>query len=153
MNSVRCLMIVLTGALALFWPPVPAQAANPVFCTNYATAAMQSVNAAKANRCGFAGPRWVANFNGHRNWCLFVDESMANAETAARQNELHPCQCEFYANQAMVQIATAVWKKCGFSGPRWIENRAPHQNWCMSVPAGNVIFEAQQRQNMLAACP
>jgi hypothetical protein len=153
MNFSRYLLIALTGALALLAQAGAVQAANPFFCNNYATAAVQAFNAQKLNRCGFGGPRWTNNFNAHRTWCLFVDESLANSETAARQNELHPCQCEFYANQAMVQIATAIWKKCGFAGPRWIENRAAHQNWCMSVPPGNVIFETQQRHNMLVSCP
>ena len=154
MNCGRWFLALLAGVLALAChSTTPARAANPFYCNGYATAAVQAFNAAKTNRCGFGGPRWHANLNGHRTWCLIAPQPLADAETAARNAELRPCQCEFYANQAMVQVATAIWKKCGFHGPRWIENRPAHQNWCMTVPPGNVLFEAQQRQIALASCP
>jgi hypothetical protein len=63
-------------------------------------------------------------------WCLFVPQNVAQSETDARATKLKLCTC---ADQTMVQIATNIANKCGFTGLRWLESKQAHYDWCFNA--------------------
>ena len=82
-----CLFAAFPLAMAM----VPAQAADPAFCTAYANIAVAQQGANTAKGCGFVGPRWQAKFGAHFAWCLTATKSMANHERQARNSQLASC--------------------------------------------------------------
>jgi hypothetical protein len=64
-----------------------ASAADPAFCSKYASDANKAATQAKQLKCGFQGPRWAKDLGGHTAWCLFVDQSLAQSETDARAKD------------------------------------------------------------------
>jgi len=65
-----------------------ASAADPAFCSKYASDANKAATQAKQLKCGFEGPRWAKDLGGHTAWCLFVDQSLAQSETDTRAKDL-----------------------------------------------------------------
>ena len=57
-------------------------------CREYANTAVRQNQENLKRRCGFTGPRWSSDFQGHFQWCLQVPEKMANTETRARNRAL-----------------------------------------------------------------
>ena len=133
MRRVNGSSLFFLAAIALLFATNTARAADPLFCDSYAT---EAFNAAKLNNefaCGFQGPRWILDENGHRVWCLVVPEATAQSETNARNVELKGCTCNWYADKAMAQIADNKARNCGFSGIRWLDNRQGHHDWCNAL--------------------
>jgi hypothetical protein len=129
-------------------------AADPVFCGQYTSDAMKSVLLAKHLRCGFQGPRWNSDKGSHMAWCLFVPPNVAQSETDARAAKLKLCTCQWYADQTMVQIATNIADKCGFTGLRWLESKQAHYDWCfnMNPPFSAMQNELDIRKKTLKGC-
>jgi hypothetical protein len=78
--------------------PIPGartvHAADPVFCKQYARAALVQVHGVLASpRCGagLQGMRWSAEFPIHYEWCLGVSVAAASAERDARAQRLQAC--------------------------------------------------------------
>jgi len=72
-----------------------AQAADPGFCRNYATAALRQVRAARSvPRCAYGanGPRWSPYYRVHFDWCRGVSYAAAGRERDARTNYLRRCR-------------------------------------------------------------
>ena len=84
---------MLTSALAVLLP-LAAQAADPGFCRDYATAAVRQVEAARSipacNRG--VGARWTADFRVHFDWCLSAAPAAVEAERNARTNWIRSCR-------------------------------------------------------------
>jgi hypothetical protein len=71
-----------------------ALAVEPIFCRQYARAAVVQVQGALQNpRCGAAlqGARWSAECPVHYEWCLGVSLEAAGAEKEARTQYLKTC--------------------------------------------------------------
>lgn len=86
---------VLGGALALAVALPQARGADPVFCRNYAVAALRQVHAALDNpRCRYhlMGPRWSTDIHVHFGWCRTVPPEDAMAERDARTRRLERCR-------------------------------------------------------------
>lgn len=153
--SRKCLLIfglmIALGALAA---NSAAQAADPVYCTKYANDADKSVKLAIHLKCGFQGPRWTKGTSPHFAWCLIVDQGLAQSESDARAADLKQCTCEWYANQTMVQVATNIANKCGFTGLRWLEDKKAHFDWCFNAnpPFSAMENEIDIRRKMLKGC-
>jgi hypothetical protein len=84
----------LAAAVAVLMP-FAAQAADPGTCRDYAEAAIRQVRDALDNpRCqsGLKGPRWLADFQGHYNWCLTVGYAAIGSERDARTAYLRACR-------------------------------------------------------------
>ena len=107
--------------------------ADTVFCGKYANNADKAVKLAKQLKCGFQGLRWGKGTSGHLAWCLIVDETLAQSEADARASELQDCTCHWYADQTMVQIASNIANKCGFTGLRWLEDKQAYFDWCSKM--------------------
>jgi hypothetical protein len=61
-------------------------------CHSYAGGAIVSARANVDLRCGFTGPRWGMDFEGHRRWCLGARQSSQEAEDRARDRALRECR-------------------------------------------------------------
>ncbi|HOW54066.1 MAG TPA: hypothetical protein PLR60_05355, partial [Syntrophorhabdaceae bacterium] len=80
-------------------------------CQQYASTAVSQNQENLRRNCGFTGGRWTNEYQGHYNWCLAVQQSVADAETNARANDLRQCQqqpnkgprCQQYASTAVSQ--------------------------------------------------
>jgi len=83
----------LTPALAVLIP-LAAQAADPGFCREYATAAVRQVELARSipacNRG--TGPRWTTDYRVHFDWCLGAAPPAVEAERNARTNWIRSCR-------------------------------------------------------------
>jgi hypothetical protein len=84
---------MLTSALAVLIP-LTAQAADPGFCREYATAAVRQVEVTKSipacNRG--TGPRWTVDYRVHFDWCLGAAPGAVEAERNARTNWIRSCR-------------------------------------------------------------
>lgn len=148
------LALGLLFSLSAFLAHGAANAADPAFCANYASQAEYVVSQAKHLKCGFQGPRWTKDQAPHMAWCILMPLNVVQSETDARAGELKLCTCQWYSDQTMVQIATNIADKCGFTGLRWLEDKTAHYNWCFNA---NPPFNAMQneidiRKTMLKGC-
>ena len=74
--------------------PVPAHAADPPLCRQYARAALVQVRGALASpHCGAAlqGVRWSAEFSVQYEWCLGASGEALAGEREARARTLKGC--------------------------------------------------------------
>ena len=88
-----CAAFVAAGLLLAVAPA--AQAADPGFCRNYATAALRQVRVALDNpRCaaGAGGARWSPYYRVHFDWCLGAPYAAAGRERDARTYYLRGCR-------------------------------------------------------------
>lgn len=130
MTKASAFVLGLLSVFAIIAINTGANAADPQYCDSYATKAF---NAAKLNNefsCGFQGPRWLLDENGHRIWCLIVPKATAQGEASIRETKLKGCTCNWYADKAMAQIADNKARNCSFGGLRWIDSRQGHYDWC-----------------------
>ena len=143
---------LLLSAFALVLLNPAAHAANPQFCDAYAKTAFKAAKENNQFNCGFQGPRWLLDLNGHRLWCSIVPEATAQGETNARQAEMSGCVCNWYADKAMAQINQNKQRNCGFNGLRWIDSRQGHYDWCAKFNPGMPAMKGElaTRKAMLA---
>jgi hypothetical protein len=92
--------------------------------------------------------------SGHLAWCLIVDETLAQSEADARASELQDCTCHWYADQTMVQIASNIANKCGFTGLLRLDAKQAHFDWCAKMnPGMNAMKnEIKIRDGRLKGC-
>jgi hypothetical protein len=86
--------VIAAGALLVLFA-LPAQAAPPDFCRDYAKAAMNQIRAGLANPgcvAGIKGPRWVPDEGIHFQWCLGQPFPMVESERGARTAYLRACR-------------------------------------------------------------
>ena len=85
---------------ALALAPIPAGAADPAFCRQYARAALVQARGALASPscgAGLQGVRWSAEFSAQYEWCLGASPDAAAAERDARagfarlHRSVNPC--------------------------------------------------------------
>jgi hypothetical protein len=79
---------------ALALAPIPAGAADPAFCRQYARAALVQARGALASPscgAGLQGVRWSAEFSAQYEWCLGASSEAAAAERDARARVLRGC--------------------------------------------------------------
>jgi len=161
-------------ALALLAFPAGASADS---CDDYTAQAVSDANAALSLGCAaaassypdaFTGPRWTTNPADHESWCRstggqpvpnpqYGNETQAQAETNARQNQLGLCKmCNAYAQGAVVQAETAIRMNCGLTGDEWSNSVAFQMHACFdkgfafTVPVINL--ENTDRDRKLKAC-
>jgi hypothetical protein len=144
----------LLAAFGLFASGNFARAADPAFCGKYANDADKAVKLAKQLKCSFQGLRWSKGTSGHLAWCLVVDETLAQSESDIRAKDLKDCTCDWYADQTMVQIASNIANKCGFTGLRWLDDKKAHHDWCFTMDPGFSAMknEIKIRDQMLKGC-
>jgi hypothetical protein len=87
------LRVFLSALLALILF-TEAQAADPVFCRQYAKAALNQVRGGLSNPAcasGLQGSRWSTDFSVHYEWCLGISDAAAGGERDARTRYLRGC--------------------------------------------------------------
>lgn len=92
-NRMPFWVALVFSALAIAGPTA-ARAADPGFCKQYATAALNQVRGGLANsRCAgsLQGARWSTDFAVHYEWCLGVSFGAAGTERDARTRILRGC--------------------------------------------------------------
>ena len=86
-------LTISTFAVSLLLP-VGAQAADPGFCRDYATAAVRQVEISRSipacNRG--VGPRWTTDYRVHFDWCLGAAPGVVESERNARTNWIRSCR-------------------------------------------------------------
>lgn len=60
--------------------------------------------------------------------------------------------CNNYADNAIQQFAKSQSLGCGFSGPRWNNDRKGQYNWCLTVLEPFALTDSGFRDDALAAC-
>jgi hypothetical protein len=60
--------------------------------------------------------------------------------------------CEVYARIAVIQADANERFRCGFQGPAWVSDPAPHFQWCRYVPRHRVAEEQSDRSKELQRC-
>jgi hypothetical protein len=79
----------LALAAALMVPPAGAQGRDD--CDGYAREAVEQAHRNERQNCGFDGPRWSDNRQGHFAWCL-ISPRQAREENEARREQLQQCE-------------------------------------------------------------
>jgi hypothetical protein len=145
------LRLVLFSVLAM---PGIAAAAGASFCRDYAEEAAQAATLAQRLGCAFHGPRWLKDAEVHRTWCLGAQESVVQAEAAARSKDVRLCMCQWYAERATAQAQMNAAHACEFTGPRWTPDQSAHYRWCVlaRVPLATLESEIKTRKEALAEC-
>ena len=93
--SIKTGCAAIGAAALLLAATAAAQAADPAYCRNYATAALRQVNVARSvPRCAFGarGARWSPYYRVHFNWCLGAPYAAAGRERDARTFYLRRCR-------------------------------------------------------------
>lgn len=154
MTRASALSLSLLSAFAILAVSTMANAADPQFCNVYANKAFKSAKQNQQFSCGFQGPRWLLDKNGHQVWCLIVPEVTAQGEAGARAAQIDGCICNWYADKAVAQVAQNKARACGFSGLRWIDSRQGHYDWCATFKPGLLAMrsEIRARRIMLQGC-
>jgi len=154
MTKARGLALCLFSAFAILVIANVANAASPQFCEAYSFKAFRGAKLNQQFNCGFQGPRWLLDRNGHRLWCSLVPEATAQGETNTRAAELKGCTCNWYADKAIAQINDNKARNCGFSGFRWIDSRQGHYDWCANFNPGLPAMKGEiaTRKAMLQGC-
>jgi hypothetical protein len=90
-NSKKILLVLAVASACTI---SRAQAAEPGFCRDYATAAVRQVELSRSipacNRG--VGPRWTSDYRVHFDWCLGAPFPAVEAERAARTNWIRSCR-------------------------------------------------------------
>lgn len=167
MSGIRiafCTLSFMTIATASAQMPQPGDMADPSgittmdqACRDYAQAAVAQHQENVRLGCGFIGPRWSNDKEGHYQWCLGTKGSFAASENTARQNDLQSCRskslCHEYAKTAVQQQADNLQNACGYSGPRWSADFDHHYNWCVQGRNSDYAAnETSQRKADLGRC-
>jgi hypothetical protein len=86
--------IIVAATVLMLAMEVPARAADPALCKQYARGALVQVRGGLASpRCGagLQGTRWSTEFAVHYEWCLEAAQPAIAAEREARRTALKGC--------------------------------------------------------------
>lgn len=61
-------------------------------------------------------------------------------------------RCDAYAERSIGQHKTNLQNSCGFSGPRWNNNKAGQRQWCLQTAEHITDAETDARTKQLSAC-
>jgi len=63
-------------------------------CEGYARRAVEQNQENQRRACGYSGPRWGNDYDGHFSWCMGVEAEASDQETRARDEELGRCDTQ-----------------------------------------------------------
>lgn len=162
--------MALTAMLAVS----PAGAQGRADCEDYAREAVDLARRAEQLNCGFEGPRWSENRQGHFTWCLIAPR-LARDENEARRDQLAQCEhhadrrddrhevirsehigkranCDTYSKIAQVQADANQKYNCGYHGGEWSTDSRAHFGWCMTHRRDFMLDELRNRAVELQKC-
>jgi len=129
-------------------------------CGAYADSAVNQVQQASANECGFAGRTWTSSRSQQLQWCLDASPAARNAEADARSQQIAACTqqtarrraCDDYAASATQQAQNNETQACGFAGPSWSRYADDHVAFCMQASPAVLGNETAKRDTALRQC-
>lgn len=130
-------------------------------CAAYADRAVAQHEVNLDRRCGFDGPRWNANLERHRKWCLKVSAEQSVTEEQDRIWKLRDCKqteasverlCRRYADSATAQSEFSKRIGCDMSGGRWHTNRDRHMRNCLRTSGQESDRILERRETALGRC-
>jgi hypothetical protein len=89
MPMMRCVIAVSLISALTAGAAAMAQTAN---CTWYAETALKQQQRNERGKCGFAGPEWSMNRQGHLAWCATQNPDRWKAEAQRREQMLTSCK-------------------------------------------------------------
>jgi hypothetical protein len=111
-------------------------------CRAYADEAVAHERENQRRQCGFTGPRWSLDRDGHYAWCMITQGVATRQESEARSRMLEsecgeelPVDtsfCEQYSEQSAEQHAENLRRGCGFSGVGWTSSLEVHLEQCLA---------------------
>ncbi|HET9474171.1 MAG TPA: hypothetical protein VFO82_09770 [Steroidobacteraceae bacterium] len=122
-------------------------------CEQYARNAVAEQRQNLTLFCGFSGPRWTSDYQGHLGWCASSRQDSVDAEANARRGDLANCgRCRNYARDAVNANQQNSSNQCGFTGASWSADSRGHFNWCMASRPESADGEAHARTTALGKC-
>jgi hypothetical protein len=129
-------LLALAAGLLLMANPASGEMSRVDLCNAYADEAIKIAGRVRELACGFdfGHPQWSQDRGIHFNWCVDSRIETIDHERDERRNKLSRCgECRDYATAAAFQGRLNEELKCGFSGPQWSRDPAPHFGWCMDL--------------------
>jgi hypothetical protein len=150
-------------------------------CDGYAREAVEQAHRNERQNCGFDGPRWSDNRQGHFAWCL-ISPRQAREENEARREQLQQCErradrqerrenrrderkderrservgkrasCDTYSKIAEAQTEANQKYNCGYRGGEWSTESRAHFGWCMANKRDFMLDEMRFRAIELQKC-
>jgi hypothetical protein len=171
-----CAGIALTAALAVSH----ASAQGRDDCESYAREAVEQAQRNERQNCGYEGPRWSDNRQGHFAWCLIAPRN-ARDENETRRDLLEKCErrtdrqerreerrddradrkservgkranCDTYSKIAEAQTNANQKYDCGYRGGEWATDSRAHYGWCMANKRDFMLDEMRYRAVELQKC-
>lgn len=165
----------LALAAALMAPSASAQGRDD--CDSYAREAVDQAQRNERLNCGYEGPRWSGNRQGHFAWCL-ISPRQAREENEARGDLLQKCEhrsnrqerreerrddrrservgkranCDTYSKIAEAQTNANQKYDCGYRGGEWSTDSRAHFGWCMVNKRDFMLDEMRYRAVELQKC-
>jgi hypothetical protein len=128
------------------------------YCRLYANQAVKDYEDNIKFGCNYKGPEWQSIWGAHYGWCMRLRSDVLTSATDEQKHlrgvMISGCYCHYYAREAVKAAKENGFLGCGFSGPRWIDNHASHNNWCRALPSNSRahLDEAQVRIQDLQRC-
>lgn len=148
-------------------------------CEDYARESVEQAESNQRRNCGYEGPRWSDNRQGHFAWCVLFPRA-AQDELEARRGMLKECRserrddrregreerreerredrqgkranCDTYAKIAEVQAEANEKYNCGNRGGEWSKDSREHFRWCMRAKREFLQDELRFRSIELQKC-
>ncbi len=130
-------------------------------CNEYAATAVAQNKENINKTCGFKGPGWNSNYQGHFNWCMHGENlKHADRENSKRQAELDKCdKCTPYAKNAIAQRNEAEKLGCEFINSLnstlpglWAQYINYHYNDCMQDGLKKAESYTEERAEEIEEC-
>jgi hypothetical protein len=126
-------------------------------CPEFAASAVRAQAIATANGCGFSGPEWSSDAEGHRATCEAMEPSAAIAMTARRRDALLQCLdqvafCEDHARHAVRQALEVNGRSCRVFGAEEAVDYQSLFSACRSGTRAQAEARERQRAERLALC-
>lgn len=128
-------------------------------CREYADEAAAQELENQRRRCGFSGPRWSLDADGHYAWCMVTGGAATRQESEARRRMLESeCAaeppvdrafCERYAERSVELQAENLRRRCGFDGDDWTTSLEVHLERCLSLSPEDARAALQIRRQAL----
>lgn len=128
-------------------------------CRAYADEAVAQERENQRRQCGFSGPRWSLDGDGHYAWCMLTQGVAAGRESEARSRMLESeCAeeppvdtsfCEEVAERSVEQHAENLRRGCGFSGVDWTSSLEAHLELCLAATPEEATRRLGGRQQAL----
>jgi hypothetical protein len=151
----RLLRAITLVFLSFSLAPAQVHAAGHETCIVYSNDAVRAAKKAQDMGCGFSGPSFSLDPQGHFRWCLAANDDSVSRESGIRSQNLVRCSsCKAYANQAAAMASKNASLGCGLTGPEWNPDANAHYRACLSIPLvlANENAKRAQQMDVCKAC-